>query len=179
MLKIVAIVLALIVAGILVAATMQPDSFAVSRTVTINAPAGKVYPHIVDFHAWSAWSPWEKLDPELKRTFSGENAGKGAIYAWEGNGQVGQGRMEIKDAQAPGKVVIALDFIKPIEGHNTATFLLEPKGDTTQLTWTMTGPSRFLTKVIGVFMSMDRMVGGDFEKGLAGLKAISETKPAA
>jgi len=179
MLKIIAIIVALIVVGILIAASMQPDNFSVTRSTTINAPAGKIYPLIVDFHGWSAWSPWEKVDPEMKRKYSGPEAGKGAVYEWEGNGQVGSGRMEITDAVAPGRVLIDLHFMKPMEGRNVAEFNLEPMGDTTKVTWTMRGPSRFITKVMGVFVSMDRMVGGMFETGLATLKSVSETAPVA
>ena len=175
MLKIIAIIVVLAIAGILVAASMQPDSFAVTRSTTINAPAGRIYPLIVDFHGWSAWSPWEKVDPAMKRKFSGTEAGgKGAVYEWEGNSQVGSGRMEITDAIAPGRVAIDLHFIKPMEGNNIAVFTLDPRGETTQVTWTMSGPSRFITKVMGVFMSMDRMVGGMFETGLGNLKAVVE-----
>jgi len=181
MLKIIGIVVALAVAGILVAAAMQPDSFSVTRSITINAPAGRVYPHIVDFRAWANWSPWEKLDPAMKRTFTGSESGKGAAYEWDGNSKVGAGRMEITDAVAPGRVVVALHFLKPMEANNVAEFNLDPRGETTQVTWTMRGPSSFVTKLFGVFVSMDRMLGGYFETGLASLKAVAEqpgAKPA-
>jgi uncharacterized protein YndB with AHSA1/START domain len=178
MLKIIGITVVVAVVGILAAAAMRPDSFAVSRSITINAPAGRVYPQIVDFHSWAGWSPWEKLDPAMKRSFSGSESGKGAVYAWDGNSKVGSGRMEITDAVAPGHVTVALRFIKPMEASNVAEFTLDPRGETTQVTWTMHGPSPFITKLFGVFVSMDKMVGGMFESGLASLKAVAE-QPAA
>lgn len=181
-LKIIAIVVALAVVGILVAASMRPDSFAVTRSVTINAPAGRVYPHIVDFHAWANWSPWEKLDPEMKRSFSGADSGKGAVYAWEGNGKVGAGSMQITDAIAPGRVAIALHFLKPMESNSVAEFALDPQGETaTKVTWTMRGPMPFVSKLFTLFVDMDKMLGGTFDTGLATLKALVESpgaKPA-
>ena len=181
MLKVIGIIVVVAVLAILAAAAMQPDSFTVSRSITINAPAGRVYPHIVDFHGWANWSPWEKLDPALKRSYTGPASGKGAMYEWEGNSKVGSGRMEITDAIAPGRVAIALHFLKPMEANNVAEFNLDPRGETTQVTWTMRGPSPFMTKLFGVFVSMDKMVGGMFETGLANLKALAEqpgAKPA-
>jgi hypothetical protein len=176
MIKIIAIigVIAVVaVAAILAYATTKPDTFRVQRATTIKALPEKIYPHLGDFHAWGAWSPWEKMDPEMKRTFSGAASGKGAIYAWEGNKKVGKGRMEITDA-SPSKIAIKLDFIEPFEGHNVTEFTLEAKGDSTNLTWTMSGPALFITKVMQVFVSMDAMIGKDFEAGLASLKTIAE-----
>ena len=174
MIKIIVIVLVVIVAAILGYAATRPDTFSVQRAASIKAPPEKIFPLIDDFHRWTVWSPWEKLDPDMKRTFSGSAAGKGAAYAWQGNSKVGEGRMEILDDPAPSKIVIKLDFIKPFEGHNTATFLIVPKGEVTDVTWTMDGPSPFVSKLIGVFMNMDKMIGNDFEKGLANLKAAAE-----
>ena len=174
MIKIIVIVLVVIVAAILGYAATRPDTFSVQRAASIKAPPEKIFPLIDDFHRWTVWSPWEKLDPDMKRTFSGSAAGKGAAYAWQGNSKVGEGRMEILDDPAPSKIVIKLDFIKPFEGHNTATFLLVPKGEVTDVTWTMDGPSPFVSKLIGVFMNMDKMIGNDFEAGLANLKAAAE-----
>ena len=176
MIKIIAIIgagLAVAVAAIFAYATTRPDSFSVQRATTIKAPPEKVFAQLGDFHAWSAWSPWEKMDPQMRRTFSGAASGKGAVYAWEGNKKVGKGRMEITEA-SPAKIAIKLDFIEPFEGHNVTEFTLEPKGDSTTLTWTMSGPANFMTKLMQVFVSMDAMVGKDFEAGLAGLKAIAE-----
>lgn len=161
------------VAVVLILASMQPDEFRVERSATINAPAEKIVAHIDDFHQWSAWSPWEHLDPAMQRTFTGAPTGKGSIYEWSGNSDVGQGRMEILDA-TPDKVAIKLDFYKPMEASNIAEFALQPKGDATDVTWAMYGPMPFISKVMCVFLDMDKMIGPDFEKGLAELKKVSE-----
>ena len=174
MLKKIAIAILAIAVIILGLALAQPNSFTVTRSITIKAPAEKIYPLISDFHSWTTWSPWEHLDPKMVRTFSGPANGIGAIYNWEGNDQVGAGRMEIIGASAPGKVDIKLDFLKPFESHNTCVFTLQPGGDGTNVVWTMSGPSAFITKLMGVFVSMDKMVGPDFEKGLASMKAVAE-----
>jgi len=174
MIKTIVIVLIAIVAAILGYAMTRPDTFTVKRAISIKAPPERIFPLIDDFHRWPVWSPWEKMDPDMKRTFSGPPSGKGSAYAWQGNSKVGEGRMEILDDPAPSKVVIKLDFIKPFEGHNTATFLLEPKGELTDVTWTMDGPSPYVAKVMGVFMNMDKMIGNDFEAGLANMKAAAE-----
>jgi uncharacterized protein YndB with AHSA1/START domain len=168
------IVLAVVVASILGLAQMQPDTFQVERSVLIKAPPEKVFGYLNDFHQWPAWSPWERLDPAMQRTYGGAASGKGATYAWSGNDDVGQGRMEIVDSTAPGLVGIELDFIKPFASHNQTRFALHRRGDGTAVTWTMSGPSPFITKLMGVFVSMDQMVGKDFEKGLAQLKAAAE-----
>ena len=130
---------------------------------------------INDFKRWDAWSPWEKKDPAMKRTYSGAAKDKGAVYEWDSDGKAGKGRMEITDAPVPSKVTIKLDFFKPFEAHNIAEFTLEPRGDTTDLTWGMYGPSLYIAKVMGVFFNMDRMIGADFETGLANLKARAES----
>jgi Polyketide cyclase / dehydrase and lipid transport len=174
MIKTIVIVLVVVVAAILGYAATRPDIFTVQRAASIKAPPEKIFPLIDDFHRWPVWSPWEKMDPDMKRTYSGSAAGKGAAYAWQGNSKVGEGRMEILDDPAPSKVVIKLDFIKPFEGHNVATFLLVPRGDVTDVTWTMDGPSPFVAKLMGVFTNMDKMIGSDFEAGLANLKAAAE-----
>jgi hypothetical protein len=161
------------VAAILVVAVLKPDAFRIERSASMQAPPEKIHPHINDFHAWAAWSPWEKLDPNLKRTFNGPKSGKGAIYEWEGNKKVGQGRMEITDA-SPSQITIKLDFIKPFSANNTAEFTLAPEGAGTKVNWAMIGRQPFMFKVMSVFMSMDKMVGKDFEAGLANLKAIAE-----
>jgi uncharacterized protein YndB with AHSA1/START domain len=173
MFKIVAIVVVVVVAAVLGFAMTKPDSFDVQRTTSIKAPPEKIFPLINDFHSWSSWSPWEKLDPTMKRTHAGAPNGKGAVYEWDGNNKVGKGRMEINDA-SPSKVTIKLDFLKPIEGHNIAEFTLEPQGDSTNVTWSMRGPAPFISKVIQVFISMDSMIGKEFDTGLANLKSIAE-----
>jgi uncharacterized protein YndB with AHSA1/START domain len=168
----------LVITGVIVLviaiAAMKPDTFRVERSTTINAPPEKVFALINDFHKWPAWSPWEKMDPEMKRTHSGAAQGHGAVYAWHGNKKVGEGRMEIADSSPPSRIVIKLDFLKPFEAHNTAEFTLIKKGNATNVTWGMYGPSPFMAKIMQVFMSMDSMVGKDFEAGLANMKAAAE-----
>jgi hypothetical protein len=173
-LAVIAVVVAVIVAGILIYATTKPDSFTVKRSASIKAPADRLFALISDFHGWGAWSPYEKKDPDMKRTFGGAALGKGAIYQWDGNKNVGSGSMEIIEATPPSKVVIKLDFLKPFEGHNTAEFTMNPQGDNTIVTWAMYGPSSFIFKVMGLFMNMDKMIGDDFAVGLANLKALAE-----
>jgi hypothetical protein len=174
---IVIIIVAVIVIGVgavLGFAAMQPDKFRVQRSAPIKAPAEKIFGLINDFHHWGSWSPWEKLDPAMTKTHTGPANGKGAIYEWEGNKQVGKGRMEILEATSPSKILIKLDFLKPFEAHNTADFALEGQGDSTNITWGMNGQKPFMFKVMGLFLSMDKMIGKDFEKGLANLKGIVE-----
>jgi uncharacterized protein YndB with AHSA1/START domain len=174
MLKIIAILVVVAIAVVLGLAATKSDTFRVQRATSIKAPPDKVFALINDFHQWGQWSPWEKLDPDLKRTFTGPASGKGAVYEWTGNSKVGAGRMEITEPTPPSKILIKLDFIKPFEGHNIAEFTLEPQGDATQLTWAMHGPTPFVSKVMQVFVSMDGLIGKDFEKGLANLKAAAE-----
>ena len=178
MLKIIVIVIVLAVVALLVYAAMQPADFRIERSTTVKAPPERIYPLIADLRAWGPWSPWEKKDPAMKRTFSGPDSGVGAAYGWEGDKNVGTGKMTILEATAPGKVVIKLEFLKPFEATSTAEFTLQPQGDATAITWAMAGKNNFLAKVMCVFMNMDKMVGTDFEAGLAGLKALAE-KPAA
>ena len=171
--KLILIGLAAVVAVVLVYAGTRPDTFRVQRSIAIKAPPDRIVALIDDFRAFPQWSPWEKRDPNLKRSLSGAPKGKGAKYAWEGNSQVGSGSMEILEA-TPTRVVTRLDFLKPFEAHNTAEWTLVPAGDTTTVTWAMYGPSPYISKLIGVFMSMDSMVGKDFEAGLAAMKAVAE-----
>jgi uncharacterized protein YndB with AHSA1/START domain len=174
-LAIIGVVVVVAIAGILLYAATKPDSFRVQRVVLINAPPDKVFPLINDLKAWPAWSPYEKKDPAMKRTYGAVTAGKGATYAWEGDKNVGQGSMEMIES-SPQKIVIKLDFLKPFEAHNIGEFILEPKGDSTSVTWAIYGPSPYMSKVIGTFMNVDDMIGRDFEKGLADLKAAAEKK---
>jgi uncharacterized protein YndB with AHSA1/START domain len=171
---IIAVVLAVAIAIILILAVTKPDRFSVQRATTIKAPAERIFPLINDFHQWGGWSPYENRDPAMKRSYSGAASGKGAVYAWDGNSNVGSGRMEILDASAPAKIVIKLDFFKPFEAHNTAEFTMLPQGDATSVTWLMHGPAPFISKVMQVFMNIDTMVGKDFEAGLANLKNLTE-----
>lgn len=174
MLKSILIAIAGCVALVLALAATRPDSFRIERSLAIKAPPERIYPHISDLHSWTAWSPYEKKDPQMKRTFSGSAHGPGAAYAWEGNGDIGAGRMEITEATAPSNVRIKLDFVKPMEAHNVVEFTLRPRADETVVRWSMRGSQNYLGKVVGLFIDIDRMVGADFEAGLASLKAIAE-----
>jgi len=160
MLKIIAGIVAVLIAGVLILAATKPGTFRVQRAASIKAPPEKVFALINDFNRWGAWSPWEKKDPAMKRSFGATTAGKGATYAWEGNKDIGQGRMEIAESSPPSKIAIKLDFVKPFEAHNIVVFTLEPKGDTTNVTWAMQGDTPYFAKIIHVFINMDRMVGG-------------------
>jgi len=167
-------VLGAILVLILVVAATKPDSFRVARETVIVASPDRVFPLVNDFHEWPSWSPWEKMDPAMTKTHTGAAHGKGAVYSWKGNSKVGEGRMEITDSVAPSKIRIKLDFLKPFEAHNTAEFSLEAQGGNTKVTWAMTGAQPFMFKVMSVFMNMDRMIGKDFETGLANLKAKAQ-----
>jgi hypothetical protein len=173
MIKIIVVAVIVVIAAILVLAATRPDTFRVERSAQISAPPDKILLLVNDFHQWGAWSPYEKLDPTMKRTYAGAGAGKGAVYEWEGNGKAGQGRMEIIDA-APTKTAIQLDFIKPFRAHNIAAFTARQQGDATRVTWSMEGPAPFVHKLLGLFLNMDKMIGADFETGLGNLKALAE-----
>ena len=174
MLTIIGIVVVVLIAGVLILAATKPDTFRVQRAASIKAPPEKVFALISDFRRWDAWSPWEKKDPAMKRTFSAATSGEGATYAWEGNKEVGQGSMQIVESVPPRKIALKLDFIKPFEAHNTVTFMLDAKDGATNVTWAMEGPVPYLAKIVHVFVDMDRMVGKDFEAGLANLRASAE-----
>ena len=177
-----AVVLAVAVAIVLVLAATKPASFSVRRVTTVKAAPEKIFSLINDFHQWGSWSPYEHKDPAMKRSYSGAAAGRGAVYAWDGNNNVGSGRMEILDSSAPSKIVIKLDFFRPFEGHNTAEFTMLPQGGathrttdaTTNVTWLMHGPAPFMSRLMQVFMNIDHMIGKDFEVGLANLKRLTE-----
>ncbi len=174
MFEIIALIVVVLIAVVLIYATTKPDTFRVQRSINIKAQPEKIFPLINDFHNWAAWSPWEKMDPLLKRTYSGSGQGQGAVYEWDGNKKVGTGRMEIIEIAPPSKVLIKLDFIKPFEGHNIAEFTLEGNGDSTNVTWAMYGPTPYMAKVMSLFMDCDNMVGPQFETGLAKMKAVTE-----
>lgn len=165
--------LVVLIAALLIFASTKPDAFHVERSTIINASSGKIFSLINDFHNWNSWSPYENLDPAMKKTFSGAENGKGAVYAWEGNSNVGAGRMEIIDTSL-SRITIDLDFIKPFETQNITEFILEPEEENTKVTWAMHGPNRFTGKIMGVFFSMDHMIGKDFEAGLSNLKSLTE-----
>ena len=173
-LAIIAVVVVVVVAGILIYAATKPDTFRVQRTVTIKASPEKIFALINDFKAWPLWSPYEKKDPAMKRSYGAVTAGRGATYAWEGDKNVGQGNMEILDVSAPRKIIIKLDFLKPFEAHNQAEFTLEGGDTATTVTWAMHGPHPFMMKVMDLVVGMDKMVGKDFETGLANLKQLAE-----
>jgi len=173
-LVIIAVILAIAIAAVLILAATKPTTLRVQRSVSINAPPERIFSLISDFHQWVTWSPYEQKDPAMKRTYSGAERGKGSAYAWEGDKNVGSGRMEILEASPPQKVVIKLDFFTPFEGHNTAEFTMLPQGDGTHVTWVMHGPANFMSRLIQVFMNLDNLIGKDFEAGLANLKTITE-----
>jgi hypothetical protein len=173
MLKYIAIPIGLAVIVLLIVAAMQPATYHVERTTTIAAAPDKIHPLVDDFHNWQQWSPWANLDPGMKVTYSGPPSGPGAVYEWEGNRKVGEGRMEILAAQA-AETSIKLDFLKPFESHTKSNFILAPQGAATRVTWTLDGPNTFVSKLMGIFVPMDKMVGKDFENGLGKLKAAAE-----
>lgn len=176
--KIVAIlgaVLAVAAGAILLVAALKPDSFRIQRTASIKAPPERVFALVNDFRRWTEWSPWENIDPALKRSYEGAQSGKGAAYGWEGNKNVGSGRMEILESAPGSRITIKLDFLKPFEAHNTAQFEFDQSGDTTIVTWAMFGPSPYVSRLMGLVFDMDGMVGSQFERGLATLKAKSES----
>ena len=171
---IIAVIIAIAIAAVLILAATKPNTLRVQRATSIKAPADRIFPMINDFRQWRTWSPYENKDPAMNRTYEGAGSGKGAVYAWDGNNNVGSGRMEILEAAVPSKITIKLDFFKPFEGHNTAEFTMLPQGDVTNLTWTMSGPAVFMSKLMQVFMNLDHMIGRDFEVGLANLKKLAE-----
>ena len=157
---------------------MTDDTYTVVRSATIDAPPASVYDQIANFRDWTKWSPWERVDPELKRTYSGAESGTGAVYGWSGNRKAGQGRMEITEVTAPSRVQIDLVFEKPWKARNDTLFTIEPEGSGCRVTWSMTGRKTLMTKVMGIFKSMDKLLGPDFETGLAQLKATAEKSAA-
>lgn len=157
---------------------MTDDTYTVTRSTTIEAPPPRVYDQIANFHNWTAWSPWEGLDPDVRRTYAGAESGTGAVYSWSGNRRAGQGRMEITDATAPSRVQIDLAFEKPWKARNDTLFSIEPQGSGSRVTWSMTGKKTLMTRLMGLVKSMDKLLGPDFEKGLTRLKAASEASAA-
>lgn len=174
MLRKTALVVAFLVAAVLLYALTRPDTLHVERSVTVNAPPEKIYPLINDYRNWSAWSPYEKKDPAMKRTFNGPTSGKGAVYAWDGDKNVGKGRMEIVDTSPSSKITIKLDFERPFEANNVVNFTIQPTPTGSNVTWAMDGPMPCISKLMSVFINMDTMIGKDFEAGLANLKTVAE-----
>jgi hypothetical protein len=161
----------------LIVVALQPADFRIERSATMRAPAPAAFAQVNDFQNWQAWSPWEKVDPALKRQYEGPKAGTGAVYAWQGNKDVGEGRMTIMESRPAEVVRIKLEFFKPFAATNTAEFSFKPAGaDTTAVTWSMAGQNTFVSKAISLFIDMDRMVGGMFDQGLTQMKAIVERR---
>jgi hypothetical protein len=174
MLKTILIALAVIIVVFLIVVALQPVEYRVMRSASVSAPPAAVFPQVNDFHNWEAWSPWAKLDPAMKQTYDGTPAGTGASYSWAGNSKVGEGRMTITDSRPNDLVRIKLDFIKPFASTADTEFTFKPEGDQSRVTWTMSGRKNFMTKMFGLFVSMDKMIGKDFEKGLAQMKTVVE-----
>jgi hypothetical protein len=174
MLKKILIGLAVVVIVFVIIVALQPAHYQVTRSATMSAPPAAVFEQINDFHKWDAWSPWAKLDPAMKTTFEGPPAGTGAIYTWVGNSKVGEGRMTLTESRTNDLIRLKLDFIKPFASTAMNEFNFKPEGDRTAVTWSMTGENNFIGKAFCLFMNMDKMVGGDFEKGLASLKSVTE-----
>jgi len=168
------VMIVVLIAVFLVMVMMQPSHYQVERSATINAPAPTVFALVNDFHKWDSWSPWAKLDPAMKQTFEGAPAGTGAIYSWSGNSQVGEGKMTITDSRPSDLIKIKLEFIKPFAATNATDFTFTPSGNSTNVKWTMSGENNFIGKAFSLFMNMDKMIGGDFEKGLAQMKQTAE-----
>ena len=173
MIRKIAILFAVLIAATLIFAATRPDTFSVRRSADIKASPEKIFPLINDFHKWGPWSPYEKKDPAMKRSYRGPVNGAGAVYEWEGE-RAGTGRIEIKESAPPARIAMKLDMIKPMEGHNTVEFTLRQRGGSTNVTWAMKGRASFLARIAGIFFNIDRIVGKDFEAGLAGLKAVAE-----
>lgn len=171
-------VIAVIVFLFLIVVALQPSKFRVERKATIAAPPAVVFGQVNSFRKWNDWSPWAKMDPSAKNSFDGPEAGVGAKFAWEGNNKVGQGRMTILESSPSELIRIKLEFFKPFACTNTAEFTFQPQGNQTVITWAMTGEKNFMSKAFCMFMNMDKMVGGDFEKGLASMKAVAESSAA-
>jgi uncharacterized protein YndB with AHSA1/START domain len=153
---------------------MAGDTYSVERSARIDAPPEQVYEQLVDFHNWPTWSPWEGLDPDMERTYSGAQSGAGAVYAWSGNRKAGRGQMRMTSAVEPTNVHVELAFEKPFKSRSETVFSITPDGAGSRVTWSMTGEQTLMTKAMGIFKSMDQMIGPDFEKGLAQLKAVAE-----
>jgi len=174
MLEIILIALAVIVVAFLIVVTMQPAQYRVARSATVAAPAQAVFAQVNDFHKWEAWNPWGKIDPAMKYSYEGAPVGTGAVYSWVGNKEVGEGRMTITESRPSDLIQIKMEFFKPFAGNSIAEFTFKPEGNQTAVTWSMTGENNFMAKAIHLFINMDKMIGGQFEKGLAQIKSLVE-----
>src|SRR5947207_10067276 len=168
------IVVVVLVAVIAILAALQPAHYRIERSATINAPASVVFAQVNDFHKWEAWSPWAKIDPAMKQTYEGAPSGTGAIYTWAGNNKVGEGRMTLTESRSNDLIRIKLEFLKPFASTCVTEFSFKPEGNQTVVVWSMTGENNFIAKAVCLFMNMDKTVGGDFEQGLAQMKAVVE-----
>jgi len=178
MTKKILIAIGVIVVVFLIVVALQPAEFRVVRSASMSAPPPVVFAQVNDFHKWEAWSPWEKLDPALKRTYEGPSAGTGAIYRWAGNNQVGEGSMTIMESRPSDLIRIKLEFLKPFASTADTEFTFKPEGNQTAVTWSMAGKNNFMAKAMCLFMNMDKMVGGQFEQGLAQMKSLVEAAAA-
>jgi hypothetical protein len=177
MLKKILIAVAVIIVVMVVIVALQPTEFRVARSTTISAPAPAVFAQVNDFHKWEAWNPWGKIDPAMKQTYEGAPAGIGAIYTWAGNNEVGEGRMTLTESRPSELIRIKMESFKPFAGISTAEFTFKPEGNQTAVTWRMSGENNFMAKAMHLFMNMDKMIGGQFDKGLAQMKSIVEAAP--
>lgn len=174
MLKKLLVAIAVLIVGFVVLVALQPSNFRIERSIVVNAPAEVVFPHVNDFRRWTAWSPFEKLDPNLKRNYDGAPSGTGSVYHWAGNKDAGEGRATIIESRTNERIRIQLEFIKPYQATDIAEFTFVPEGQGTRVTWSLSGTNNFMFKAVGLFMNMDGMLGGEFDKGLRELKALSE-----
>jgi len=174
MAKKILIVIALVIAVLAIIIALQPAEFRVERSATISAPPPAVFAQVNDFHKWEAWNPWGKIDPTMKQTYEGAPTGTSAIYTWAGNKEVGEGRMTITESRPNDLIRVKLEFYKPFTATNTAEFTFKPEGNQTLVTWSMFGDKNFMAKAIHLFMNMDKMIGGQFEKGLADMRSVVE-----
>jgi hypothetical protein len=174
MLKKILIAVAVLVVLFVIIVALQPSEFRVARSATVSAPSPAVFAQVNDFHKWEAWNPWGKIDPAMKQTYAGAPSGVGAIYTWAGNKEVGEGRMAIVESRPSDLIRVKLEFFKPFAATNTAEFTFKPQGNQTSVTWSMFGEKNFMAKAIHLFISMDKMIGGQFEKGLADMKTVAE-----
>ncbi len=168
-------VIAGLIAVFLIVVALQPGEYQVSRSATIDAPPAAVFAHVNDLHQWEEWSPWAKLDPNAKNTFTGPESGKGAVFAWAGNDEVGEGKMTITTSQPPEKIELSLEFVKPFADQADVGFTFEPEGEKTNVTWSMHGENNFIEKGFCLFMDMEKMIGEQYEKGLVNLKKVVES----
>ena len=164
-----------VIVGLCAIVAMQPGEYKVTRSAVVNAPPEKVFDQVNDLHKWDAWSPWAKLDPNMQKSYAGPESGQGSTYSWSGNDQVGEGKLTIAESHPSQHVKLDLEFIKPWQAKSSTEFMFTPEGNGTKVTWTMSGSNNFTGKAFGMLMNMDKMIGNDFDKGLAQLKAVSES----